>query len=313
MDHTDSDVSEPSETESSESDSVDSDSIPRLVNHDCSSVSSSDDDSTLVEVLPNGEDAILRYFERNTDYATFASEHKASTRRDLARGALRSRAFASANRISAALGVSTKMDGDLIRALAKACAFDHSHGRSHTSRLCEILSPEDTAVLEAFEKRHRPFFEGHKRFCTVAAPLVADLLYSLEASEGRREGVPSNAADLRFAHAETLVPLLLLLGIRSNGLHPKSEQFRAGLSGMSPFAANVALELYEENYGNGIRHFVRFRSHERYVEKIPALGKHDATGKVELNRLLSFFRAVLGEEKYPSINDVHTTIFCHVF
>ncbi len=272
MDHTDSDVSEPSETESSESDSVDSDSIPRLVNHDCSSVSSSDDDSTLVEVLPNGEDAILRYFERNTDYATFASEHKASTRRDLARGALRSRAFASANRISAALGVSTKMDGDLIRALAEACAFDHSHGRSHTSRLCEILSPEDTAVLEAFEKRHRPFFEGHKRFCTVAAPLVADLLYSLEASEGRREGVPSNAADLRFAHAETLVPLLLLLGIRSNGLHPKSEQFRAGLSGMSPFAANVALELYEENYGNGIRHFVRFRSHERYVEKIPALG-----------------------------------------
>lgn len=105
-------------------------------------------------------------------------------------------------------------------------------------------------------------------------------------------------ADLRFAHAETLVPLLLLLGIRSNGLHPTHPDYRSGLAVMSPFAANLALELFEDvdaNSGKTV-HFVRFRLNERYVERIPALKEQGANGVVLLDDLLAFFDRVLDDD-----------------
>lgn len=296
--------SNPSESESSESEPTESDHSETDLT-EISSTTPSNDSETLsafsvdeddpVEILPFGRDAILRYFEQNHEYATFAVQHKALTQKDLSRGPLRVHAVEMASRMSAGLGASSSMDVDFVRAVAEACAFDCAHGRAETSMFCRVLTPQDTAVLELFEKHHRPYFKGHERFRTVAAPLIEDLVSSLKSSAYGSDDVQPQAADLRFAHAETLVPLLLLLGIRTNGLNPDHPDFLQGLCAMSPFAANFALELYEQNCATGKRHFVRFRLHERYVECIPALGEHGVSGVVELEHLLAFFEGILAE------------------
>ncbi|KAI0567104.1 Histidine phosphatase [Gracilaria domingensis] len=187
------------------------------------------------------------------------------------------------------------MDPGLIRSVVEAGAFENAHGRFDRSAFCSVLTPKDTAILELFEKYHRPFFQQLDRFRAVAAPLVADLAQSLRASAAQAGDPDVNAADLRFAHAETLVPLLILLGIDGNGMATDSPQYRSGLSAFSPFAANLAFELYEQQGDAGKTHFVRLRLHERYVECIPVLGEHGASGVVPLQVLLDYFDDILEE------------------
>lgn len=291
-----------SELETSPSASSDTDSSdPDTHSKKSSDSSLTSWDHLPVEVLPLGRDAILRYFERNIEYANFANQHKASTHKDLSRGSLRRHTTDMARRMTAAFGSPTPMDIEHVRSVAEAAAFDTAHGRAAVSIFCKTLTATDARMLNKFEKRHRPFFKAHERFRNVSAPLVQDLVNSLtasvETSSGRRRKT-AFAADLRFAHAETLVPLLLLLGIRSNGLPSSHPDYRQGLAAMSPFAANLALELYERDKPDGSKsYFVRFRLNERYVERIPALRQHGRNGTVELNHLLHFFDDVLADGK----------------
>lgn len=290
-----------SEVDASESEqSLDLDSsqssgtLPDLSNISLDSSSMFSIEGDPLEILPYGRDAVLRYFETNKVYSKFAVNHKAKTQKDFSKGTFGPYSAEMANRMSGSFGASSSMDVDLVRAVAEACAFDYSHGREHMSMFCRVLTPEDTRVLELFEKRHRPFFKGHESFRTVAAPLVADLAASLRASASG--SASAHAADLRFAHAETLVPLLLLFGIRNNGLNSNNPEFLHGLNAMSPFAGNLAFELYECGGPKKKSHFVRFRLHERYVESIPVLGKRGKTGVVKLDHLLEFFDKVVEEE-----------------
>ncbi|PXF47535.1 Multiple inositol polyphosphate phosphatase 1 [Gracilariopsis chorda] len=282
------------ESDPSDLSSSDLEADAQLPTNDSNSDLSTDDD-TLLEILPSGSDAVLRYFERNQEYAQFAVQHKALTERHLSRGPLRPIATEIAARVSKGLGASHQMDPDLIRSVAEAGAFENAHGRFERSKFCRVLTPNDTAILELFEKYHRPFYQQHERFRAVAAPLVADLAQSLRASAARAGDPDVHAADLRFAHAETLVPLLFLLGIESNGLSRKSPNYRTGLSAMSPFAANLSFELYEQQTASNTTHFVRLRLHERYVECIPALGEHGASGIVPLQHLLDYFDEIFEE------------------
>ncbi|CAN8063369.1 unnamed protein product [Agarophyton chilense] len=258
----------------------------------------STDEQTLLEILPSGRDKVLRYFEHNAEYAQFALHHKALTLRHLSRGPLLPIATQMAQRISNGLGASQTMDPSLIRPVAEAGAFENAHGRLDHSVFCRVLTPKDTAILELFEKYHRPFFQQLDRFRAVAAPLVADLAQSLRASAACAGDADVHAADLRFAHAETLVPLLILLGIDGNGMIRDSPDYRFGLSAMSPFASNLAFELYEQESGAGRTHFVRLRLHERYVEGIPALKGYERSGMVPLQVLLKFFDGILEEGKH---------------
>lgn len=278
-----------------ETESSDSDSDPETRTHDSSSISSAEDDP-LVQILPTGHDASLRFFEQHREYAVFATEHKARMRREFSRGPLSKASYALADRLSAQLGATIPMDVNFVRTFGEACSFDYSHGRADGSVFCSLLNSKDTALLEIVEKRHRPFFKAHERFRTIPAPLIADIVDSLTAClPGSAPSVTSYATDLRFAHAETLVPLLLLLGIRSNGLSKDDPDYRPGLNAMSPFGANLTLELYEHEEPTGLCYFVRFRLHERYIESIPALGENGRTGVVRLEHLLEFFKPILDE------------------
>lgn len=274
----------------------DSDSDPgtRSISQDSSSLLSVEDDFS-VEVLQHGRDASLRFFDHHAEYNVFTTDHKASMEDDIVRGTLCHLLADLASRLGALLGASKSLDVALVRVVGEACAFDIAHERYHSSTFCRIMTAKDAAILEVVERTYRPFFKAHERFRALAAPLVADLVESITACINPSSAAPSYAADLRFAHAETLVPLLLLLGIESNGLSPEDPDYRAGLYGMSPFAANLAIELYESRDATGVSYFVSFRLHERYVECIPALGEQGRTGVVRLEHLLDFFGEVLNE------------------
>lgn len=255
-----------------------------------------------VQILDQGDDASLRFFDYHQGYAEFARNHKVQQRSRLAAKTPSGPCTAHgdlAQRVSAAFGVkeSDCLAPEHIRIIAEAAAFDYAHGRTN-SILTSVLTPRDIRFLEGFEKRYRPFFKGHERFGAVTAPLVEDLVGSLMAVVNNyNAGQRHVAADLRFAHAETIVPFLLLLGVTSNNMQSWTARNRfTDLSAMSPFAANFAIELFAPLPGGASNAFrVKFRLHERYVSFVPALGPDgcDENGFIKLDTLLAFFREVL--------------------
>jgi Histidine phosphatase superfamily (branch 2) len=260
-----------------------------------------------VQVLGQGDDASLRFFEHHQAYAAFARSHKVEQRSRMAapkRHAPGSAHDCLAARLATVFGAPKAcLAPEHIRVVAEAAAFDIAHA-TPDSIFADVLTSRDIRYLEGFEHRYRPFFKGHQRFGAVTAPLVQDLMDSLTAVvDSVKAGMPYVAADLRFAHAETLVPFLLLLGIESaTGPRPKksSKKTRAtgatGLSALSPFAANLAVELYGPDGASPEGQFrVRFRLHERYITAVPALGPNctSADGYIDLPVLLDFFHAVL--------------------
>lgn len=244
-------------------------------------------------VLHEGEDAVVRYTQRHSEYTSFSARHKEAVFSALTSGKTK-RATEIASRMAAQLGA-RELQPDHVRVVAEVAAFDLAHGRKATSHFAQLLQPSDASFLEAFDRAYRPFWEGVSRYRAVAAPLIRELVDTLKlAKAGRAPG-----ADLKFAHAQTLVPLLLLLGIEGNGLCPRRGEYVPGLSAMSPFAANFCMELFQTNArraGQALKFLVRFRLHERYIASVPALGEHGRDGVVPLERLLDFFGAIIDED-----------------
>lgn len=272
----------------------DSDSLTGARSQQDSSSDTSIDDEA-IEVLPSGQDASLRFYERHTEYAEFTGRYKEAVQSAFVRGSMHPIFSTLATRIGSALGAKEPMDVEFVRIVSESCAFDYAHGRVERSGFSPVLCREDSKLLEFAEIRCKPFFKAHELFRAVAAPLIADIINSFSSCIS---GVPEAgvyAADLAFAHAETIVPMLLLLGIHSNGLSPDDPDYRAGLSGMSPFAGNLIIELYESRDEATASYYVRFRLHERYVTNIPALGEHCRNGVVPLEHLIAFFDEVLAE------------------
>lgn len=257
-----------------------------------------------IQVLEAGKDSSLRFFEHHKGYAEFAREHKSRQRSLLLAQRLyssRSRHARLASRIAAAFEVPKEcLMSEHVRVLAESSAFDSAHGRTH-SPLAGVLDDDDLRHLERFERRYRPFFEGHDRYGSVTAPLVKDLMDSLlSVRDNYTADTPFVAADMRFAHAETLMPLLLLLQIDSDGLPSRYGERKTGLSAMCPFAANLAIELFApSSYAPHEGFRVKFRLHERYVSSVPALGKDGdrPDGFVLLDKLVEFFEGVLEENR----------------
>ncbi len=244
-------------------------------------------------VLPEGEDHVVRYTKRHSAYIDFSARHKQAVFATLMSGHT-TRASDIAGRMARKLGIPA-LRPELVRAIAEAAAFDNALGRQ-SSQFVRLLEPSDWPFLEAFDRAYRPVFEGCTRFRALAGPLVRDLATTLRAAKTGRAPV----ADLKFAHAQTLVPLLLLLGVEGNGLCPRRGEHVPGLSAMSPFAANFCVELFACNKSydsKGYRKFlVRFRLHERYIAAVPALGEHGRDGIVPLDKLLDFFQEVIDED-----------------
>lgn len=243
----------------------------------------------VLRVLPEGSDVVVRYTERNSGYIDFSASHKQAVY-DMLTAGKEPRAVQIARRMAKSLDVPS-MRPELVRVVAEAAAFDCAHGRDASSPFLRMLEPEDSAFLESFDRVYRPIISVSHKFRTVAAPLVRDLCETLKSAKAGR----APPADLKFAHSQTLVPFLILLGIRDNGAPERRDgHFLPGLMGMCPFAANLAVELFR--CSDGRRFWVRLRLQERYITSIPALAEHVRDGAVPLEPLLDFFRSVLDED-----------------
>jgi hypothetical protein len=264
-------------------------------------------DPPRIQVLGVGDDCSLRFFAHHSGYAAFARQHKVDQRSRMSlsrRRHPRSKGGHLAARLATAFGAhSDCLTDEHVRIMAEAAGFDYAHFCEH-SLFIDILQDDDLRYLEGFEKRYRPFFKGHKQFNFVSAPLVEDLLDSLlSVVESFKANRPFVLADLRFAHAETLVPFLLLLGIHSGDMLGTDAKAFKGLSAMSPFAGNLAIELYAPAPDAPADAFrVRFRLHERYVTSVPALGEDGTTkdGFIALGKVIMFFQNVLEQNKSNS-------------
>eukprot|EP00172_Hildenbrandia_rubra_P000969 Plantae.Rhodophyta-Hildenbrandia_rubra.ctg15581.p1 GENE.Plantae.Rhodophyta-Hildenbrandia_rubra.ctg15581~~Plantae.Rhodophyta-Hildenbrandia_rubra.ctg15581.p1 ORF type:complete len:544 (+),score=67.58 Plantae.Rhodophyta-Hildenbrandia_rubra.ctg15581:254-1885(+) len=284
-----------------------------------------DDVNTIIDILEHGErDSSLRFYdaEWNARYATFVTTHKKAMKK--APYGNDQKAQEIAQRITNDLGCEKVMQDDHLRRLVEYCAIERAQKRIPISQLSSMFTAEDLLHLATFEGRYTPFFNGHKLHDTLAAPLLEDLLHSIQQSVRKSQktansnsnnghaakdvdmalfNVNSNSevgksleedhsesydADLRFAHAETLIPLLLLMGIRGvDGTHD--------LGALSPFAGNLMIELWAPPPGgpnSNAGHRVRIRLHEQYVERIEAIDGGDQ-GWLDVDTLVDFFSNVI--------------------
>ncbi|RHY35073.1 hypothetical protein DYB32_000409 [Aphanomyces invadans] len=110
---------------------------------------------------------------------------------------------------------------------------------------CSLFSTQDLLLLD-FYSDLKKFYQcgpGFNISVAIAAPLLSDMLATIKASH--------LTGYFRFAHAETVLPLACLLGLclspspltaswtetEINGRHFK-------VSGLSPFAGNLAFHVY---------------------------------------------------------------------
>lgn len=318
-----------------------------------------------VVVLSSGRDAALRFYDANTEYLSFVRRHKAVGRAVTAAASPSAPTTVASD--EAVPASTLKALGAALSGVAPAALTAAGFGLPELASiadavafatdtdggvLADLLDEPTVAALVAAEERVRHFHRGHDRFAAATGPLCGDLARSLEAaaavaaaqwggaakskrrkkkrcagggdSGGRR---PAAVGDLRFAHAETLVPLLLLLGIDGDSTDGDEDEDdvdelvdagsddpdggdvppppsrprprrRSGMSAMCPFGASLAIELHAPPAGSAgdVPPRVRFRLQERYVRVVRACAPHGADGSVDLPVLLSLLRRVQAED-----------------
>ncbi|XP_078079711.1 multiple inositol polyphosphate phosphatase 1b isoform X2 [Mustelus asterias] len=120
---------------------------------------------------------------------------------------------------------------------------------------CDLLDKEDVEVLEYLGdlKQYWKRSYGYKINGLSSYKLFQDLFQYMDQTieESERNQSISHTAVLRFGHAETLLPVLTLMGyfkddrplLANNFEEQKNRKFRSGR--ISPFAANLVLVLYQ--------------------------------------------------------------------
>ncbi|XP_078494613.1 multiple inositol polyphosphate phosphatase 1-like [Ciona intestinalis] len=182
-------------------------------------------------------------------------------------------------------------DADVL-SLYQLCAFDLAlYGRN---KLCANFSEYFFEVLEYVSDLKHYYKTGYGFGINyhLACPILEDMLFKLDKAV-QAGGSTNGSVVLRFGHAETLIPLLCLLGLykddvpltaRSFSLHRNARKFRTGT--FSPFAGNIALVLYSSHRSENV--LVSIVLNES-VLKLPHAGCHycDYTAFRELlaNRL----------------------------
>eukprot|EP01116_Phalansterium_solitarium_P023621 TRINITY_DN8382_c0_g1_i2.p1 TRINITY_DN8382_c0_g1~~TRINITY_DN8382_c0_g1_i2.p1 ORF type:complete len:410 (+),score=52.49 TRINITY_DN8382_c0_g1_i2:795-2024(+) len=134
-------------------------------------------------------------------------------------------------------------------ALYTACVFDVVVGNDETL-FCSLFSPADFDFFETSADLQDYYIRGWgvPLSYQIAAPLLIDVFKTMDAILVAKP-VSQVKAKFRFAHAETILPLLALLGLYNDPepLHWNSPNLTSRLwrgSVLSPFAANVAFVLY---------------------------------------------------------------------
>eukprot|EP01063_Lacrimia_lanifica_P036058 TRINITY_DN7045_c0_g1_i1.p1 TRINITY_DN7045_c0_g1~~TRINITY_DN7045_c0_g1_i1.p1 ORF type:complete len:405 (+),score=122.11 TRINITY_DN7045_c0_g1_i1:133-1347(+) len=188
-----------------------------------------------VDVTPRHQDRAMRFFDLCEAYDAGWDAFKPHVETRLA-----PQLAGVAERVSARLGA--VVSADEAEAVYKECLFQWHNAlpderEDEDELLCSLFSDEDFASLGAaknLKDYHKKgpgaaaAFDGAALACTLLQRVLSEL-------EG---GADAPSLILRFAHAETLIPLYTLLGI---GRGVAAEDYR--LSQICPMASNIAFAL----------------------------------------------------------------------
>lgn len=143
---------------------------------------------------------------------------------------------------------------DLVEAAFFLCSYELSIKSLHSS-WCFLFDEDDAKVLEYKSdlKQYWMRFHGHVINSLSSCPLFHHVFRTLDrAGRPRRStDAPPEPASILIGHAETLLPLLSLLGLYKDETPPTADNyhsqhgrsFRSGL--IVPYAANLLFVLYD--------------------------------------------------------------------
>nr|CAB3263843.1 multiple inositol polyphosphate phosphatase 1-like [Phallusia mammillata] len=135
-----------------------------------------------------------------------------------------------------------------VTSLHQLCAFHFALHRY--TAICDLFHPKHLQVME-FANDLKHYYKtgyGYEINYKLSCPLIQDIVGSLD-NAATSNG--SAGATFRFGHAETIIPLLCILGLykesehltyNSFSVHGKRRLFRTGV--FSPFAGNILFLLY---------------------------------------------------------------------
>lgn len=197
--------------------------------------------------LPEDEDVELRFFGNCPAYTAFVRS-----------GAL-SEYYAYMNsavaRVAAELSKAAGLQGDQEFSTQDAwhmyqlCGYQVAV-QNKTDEFCTIFTEEQGKVLEYTTDLSKYWTAGYGAPINyqIAAPLLRDLLAAMNATVLGQDD--AGLATLRFAHAETVLPLMSLLGLfedsfvlRANSSESDKAARHWKTSNIGPFATNVAMVL----------------------------------------------------------------------
>eukprot|EP00124_Ichthyophonus_hoferi_P005339 Ihof_evm2s750 gene=Ihof_evmTU2s750 len=146
------------------------------------------------------------------------------------------------------LGLSRPITFKELRGIYRICTYDSVEDGA--SQWCEVLGLEGVQIMEYYDDLKQWYLKGYGNSLNynIACPLVDDIVTGFEDFIKKGKVLSS----FRFAHAETVIPFLSLVGLSrdedpgllANWTYDKivTRKFRA--SHMAPYTANILLVLY---------------------------------------------------------------------
>ncbi|GMH45027.1 hypothetical protein BSKO_12984 [Bryopsis sp. KO-2023] len=225
-----------------------------------------------VMTVPKGKDELLRFFETNLEYKTKSKEHKEKFKEWVEEAIYPS----IVKEIEKRAGFErSSLEPWVANAIMSLCQTQGAL-LDEIDRGCALLSKQELETLEWMEDSYHFFLKGPSENlnCCIARPLLNDLIYRLEVASKQLLDSTMENVRLHFGHAETIYPLLCLLGIGSQPLterilpfpmvtREREDRFWRA-SRIIPMAGNFLATLYDCGEGGGAPK-VRFSWNEQIV------------------------------------------------
>ncbi|GLD93564.1 hypothetical protein PINS_up002156 [Pythium insidiosum] len=228
---------------------------------------------------PKHNDRVLRFFDMCDRYQVQVKANKSAIH-EMTAFAQSSKMQSTAKRLHQALHIdgaqhTVDLSTTDIEAAFAACAFDIAlFGNTHN--WCALWGREMVETLDYFDDL-RAFYQlagGYPINYEMSAVLLQDVWATIEARVNGSS--PHHFATFRFAHAETTLPLMTLLGfgrvpVSSMTASATVRDIRARgfrTSSLAPFGANIEFRLFELSDGNERRIDQASSQQERFLLQV---------------------------------------------
>ncbi|XP_029933862.1 multiple inositol polyphosphate phosphatase 1b isoform X2 [Myripristis murdjan] len=195
-------------------------------------------------------DELMRFFERCRGYVD-GVENNRSALVEVEKFKGGEEMEAVRRRMAERLGLPPhRLTPDLVEAAFFLCSYEFSI-RSLNSPWCFLFDENDAKVLE-YKSDLKQFWKrahGHQINSRSSCALLQDVFRELQAAGARSDGPGS--ASIQLGHAETLLPLLALLGLYRDPAPPAAHNYHTQhgrsfrTSRIVPYAANLLFVLYD--------------------------------------------------------------------